>query len=70
MYEKSKLVVACKKLFALYFIRFIRLKIGGEYKVFKALHLGGELNVGEAIKGVVDTGGMVGTAAQNYSGKN
>jgi hypothetical protein len=34
--------------------------------VFKALHLGVEVNVGEAIKGVVNTAGMVGTAAQNY----
>jgi len=42
------------------------LKIGGELKVFKALHIGVEVNLGEAIKGTVNTINMVGTAVQNY----
>lgn len=42
------------------------LKIGGEVKVFKGIHIGGELNVGEAINGTVNTINMVGTAVQNY----
>jgi hypothetical protein len=42
------------------------LKIGGDFKLFKALHIGAEVNVGEAVKGVINTAGMVTTAAQNY----
>lgn len=42
------------------------LKIGGDVKLFKAVHIGAEVNVGEAVKGVVNTVGMVTTAAQNY----
>ncbi|WP_407518028.1 hypothetical protein, partial [Elizabethkingia anophelis] len=42
------------------------LKIGGDFKLFKALHIGGEVNVGEAVKGIINTAGMVTTAAQNY----
>ena len=42
------------------------LKIGGEVKVFKGIHIGGEVNVGEAINGTVNTINMVGTAVQNY----
>lgn len=42
------------------------LKIGGEFKVFKALHVGVELNLGEAINGIVNSIGMATTAAQNY----
>ncbi|MCJ7933587.1 MAG: hypothetical protein MUW56_08100 [Chryseobacterium sp.] len=42
------------------------LKIGGEIKVFKALHVGVEINAGEAIQGIVNTGGMVGTFFQNF----
>jgi len=42
------------------------LKIGGDFKVFKALHIGAEVNVGEAVKGAVNSIGMVATAAQNY----
>lgn len=41
-------------------------KIGGELKLFKALHIGAEVNFGEAIKGAANTINMVGAAAQNY----
>lgn len=42
------------------------LKIGGDFKVFKALHIGAEFNLGEAVSGVINSIGMVTTAAQNY----
>ncbi|WP_370897270.1 hypothetical protein [Chryseobacterium gossypii] len=42
------------------------LKIGGEVKLFKAVHVGAEVNVGEAIKGTVNAINMVGTAVGNY----
>ncbi|WP_411898222.1 hypothetical protein [Elizabethkingia occulta] len=31
------------------------LKIGGDFKLFKALHIGTEVNVGEAVKRVINT---------------
>ncbi|AIL46810.1 hypothetical protein BD94_3035 [Elizabethkingia anophelis NUHP1] len=34
--------------------------------MFKALHIGAEVNVGEAVKGIINTAGMVTIAAQNY----
>lgn len=34
--------------------------------MFKGIHIGGELNVGEATNGTVNTINMVGTAVQNY----
>lgn len=42
------------------------LKIGGEIKLFKALHVGAEVNVGEALNGGVNAIKMTTTAVQNY----
>lgn len=41
-------------------------KLGAEFKAFKALHLGIEINAGEAIKGVANTMGMLGAYMQSY----